>query len=404
MGLIASMVAGAAMEGGKAGEEVGGEFLKANFAADLKRQEALIQEQRDARLQESAKEIARYNDDLKRAPAKEAMAKIEEANKPVWVEDGVGGGMKQAPTKAEQRANERKAYMASGDSGLIQAAVSSEGHDIQREGQAKQERMGERQIASQEKLSADMRASQERIAGMHASIQKQIAEMGSTIQVLDNGEMVAVSKDGKVKDYVRDPTTGEHLTSKKNLSDGDRALAMSLVAENKGQEALAKDINSTAEQKSSAIAQIKSNTAELYRITGRDMPKETFQKPTAQDQADFEKRKGDPKQAGFVAAYEARFGPQKAANPVETKAGAKPGLIDARVTEAPVLQSEWQSKNALRIAARQAEDNASEAKKLDTEISMARKEIDTLPLKGPADVARRARLAKLEADRSKIKD
>ncbi len=73
-------------------------------------------------------------------------------------DDGVGGGNLQAPTKAEQAENRLRAMEASGSEGLIgsaaQARATSEGHEIQREGQAKQERMGERQIASHEKLAA----------------------------------------------------------------------------------------------------------------------------------------------------------------------------------------------------------------------------------------------------------
>lgn len=324
MGLIGSMLAGGLQGAGEAGVKVG-----------LAEQEAAIQEERAKRLAETQKEMealrnanetarVKLADELKRAPAKEAMAKIEAANKPVMVDDGQGGGTMQAPTQAEQRANERKAFMASGDAGLINAAVTSEGHDIQREGQAKQERQSERQIASHEKLSTEMRASQERIAGMHASIQKQIAEMGSTVQVLDNGEMVAVGKDGKVKDYVRDPTTGEHLVSKKNLSESDRALMMSLVTENKGYEAIMKDAMSSPEQRASAAAQAKENTKQLWALSGREQPKADIPEPP---QGAIDDLRKDP---SLAAQFKAKFkvDPQKYL-PAASATPAKPaaGLI-----------------------------------------------------------------------------
>ena len=323
MGLIASMLAGGLEGAGQAGVKVG-----------LAEQEAAIHEERAKRLAETQKEmealrhaneIARVKlaDELKRAPAKEAMAKIEKANKPVVVDDGQGGGNLQAPTIAEQRANERKAFMASGDSGLISAAVASEGHDIQREGQDKQERMGERQIASQEKLATEMRASQERIAGMHASIQKQIAEMGTTVQVLEDGTMAVVNKKGETVNYVRDPSTGEKLTSKKNLAEGDRALMASLVTENKGYEAIMKDPLSSPEQRAAAAAQAKENTTQLWALAGREKPKTEQPEPPA---AAIEDLRKDP---SLAAQFKAKFkvDPQKYLAPATTAAKPAPGLL-----------------------------------------------------------------------------
>lgn len=169
MGLITAMVGGALEGGGQAGVKLG-----------LNEQEALIQEERAQRLKEAAKELegvraanaekqTRLSDELKRAPAKEAMAKIDVANKPVMVDDGVGGGNLQAPTQAEQRANTTKALISSGDQTLMSAGAQMGEGDLNRT-----ERSKEFEVRN----AQDQRQHEERMAQTERQMKQQAAQIG----------------------------------------------------------------------------------------------------------------------------------------------------------------------------------------------------------------------------------
>ncbi|MDA8260216.1 MAG: hypothetical protein M0Z99_32060 [Betaproteobacteria bacterium] len=143
LGLLGTAVAGAFEGAGT----IAYQEVKAQI--ELDKQKAL-EEARAA----NQERLVRLQDTLKRAPAKEAMAKAEDLNKPVMVDDGQGSGNLQTPPVAEQRANTRKALLESGDPSLIGAASSMENTDVMREGQASRERQTSQQIASNEKIAA----------------------------------------------------------------------------------------------------------------------------------------------------------------------------------------------------------------------------------------------------------
>lgn len=180
MGIFGGIIAGAAQGAGEAGVAVGRQWMAEDAATRLKQMEAEIQQARDARLEESQskrdtakfandEKQTRLADELKRAPAEKVKGLIEEANKPVWADDYQGSGTKQAPTKAEQRENERKILMGSGDTTLMQAGANMGEGDLNRAERAKE---------SEARSAQDERQHTERMAQTERQMKQQAAQIG----------------------------------------------------------------------------------------------------------------------------------------------------------------------------------------------------------------------------------
>lgn len=172
-------------------------------------------------------ERVRLADELKRAPAKEAMAKIEKANAPVMVDDGVGGGNLQAPTKAEQRANMAKGLIESGDPSLISAGTTMSEGDLNRvergEDRDLRERSDERRhqdVVKRLDQQFEHQKKQDSIAAGNAARMLMVAEEQVRGVKLDNDQKAQLAALDKEWTAATDDKTRENIAQRRAMLTG----------------------------------------------------------------------------------------------------------------------------------------------------------------------------------------
>ena len=333
MGILAAVMGGIGDAGQKVAAKYGDYLERSTLQEEANAAQALrdktlneMQKARDIEQHGYRKAEAKYSNDLSNEGAAKVADQIKAANAPKMVEDGMGGGMMQAPTAAEQRENTYQAMINSRDKGMIAQAMSMKEHQLTREHQTEQT---DRQIGSHEKIAANALRSHEKLQRIsigiqagHLDIAKKSAEIQNAVGniKLDNEKEVQ-----KLRTEWRAAKTPEDRSRiSENISiltgkDSDKFLPVPLKDEQG---------NITGYQ----IFDTKN---------GRFVDQNKGASPSVEDIAGLKARAGNP---AAIQVFEKRYGAGSAAKYMGDKPAASGAMFKDPITSEEITAAEWKRK------------------------------------------------------------